>query len=126
MPVKSVKPRGTSPRRWTRKRAITPPTAASRNRKNADAGSACTAPCPLRPSLGLPHLLRFVRSRVVVVQAKGRAELGRRRLVHDGVSVGRCAQPMALADRDVVTDVRLHADVVQVTVVALELKNPLA
>ena len=42
MPVKRVKPRLTSPRRWTQNSAIMPPTAASNRRKNAAEGRACT------------------------------------------------------------------------------------
>src|SRR5207302_5239889 len=62
MPVKRVKPRLTSPRRWTHKSAIVPPTAASKRRKKAACGRACT----LR---GGDALADLVGSVVVVLQA---------------------------------------------------------
>src|SRR6266436_2275876 len=93
MPVNRVKPRLTWPRACTQNRAIVPPTAASNRRRNAACGSACTSAVQLqRGALRLPYLLGLIRPSVVVLEAQGNANLGRRGLEDGGILLARRTQ----------------------------------
>src|SRR5215204_2239622 len=111
--VNWVKPRLTSPRKWTQKSAMMPPTAASSSRKYAARGRALT-------TLRMTQSFGFVGSRVIVFEAQGVADFGRRGLENGGVLVGGGAQAVALANSDVIAHAGLHSDVVQLAVRALQ------